>query len=119
MSAISSEAEVIITLESPSNSKGVKQFCKISDKLYTPSGGTFLVQITPDNSSPLEDRLTLLFRWKDLYFEAFHSKGIQELLIPLISLLPYACIQVDLTKRLEIFTLYAQELIDWSSSTVL
>uniref|UniRef100_A0A0E0QDZ4 rRNA N-glycosylase n=1 Tax=Oryza rufipogon TaxID=4529 RepID=A0A0E0QDZ4_ORYRU len=75
MSAISSEAEVIITLESPSNSKGVKQFCKISDKLYTPSGGTFLVQITPDNSSPLEDRLTLLFRWKDLYFEAFHSKG--------------------------------------------
>uniref|UniRef100_A0A0E0LQY2 Uncharacterized protein n=1 Tax=Oryza punctata TaxID=4537 RepID=A0A0E0LQY2_ORYPU len=70
MSAISSEAEVIITLESPSNSKGVKQFSKISDKVYTPIGGTFLVQITRDNSSPLQDRVTLLFRWKDLMKDA-------------------------------------------------
>ncbi|KAF2917964.1 hypothetical protein DAI22_08g227800 [Oryza sativa Japonica Group] len=73
--AIPTRLEQIIIQEAPSNSKGKKLFSKVAERLYTPKGGTFLVKLKPTKSSPDEEIVTLLFRWKDLYFEAFHAKG--------------------------------------------
>lgn len=46
---------------------------RVCGKLFTPKNGTFLVQLVPED--PTEGVLTLLFRFKDLYFESYHFDG--------------------------------------------
>uniref|UniRef100_A0A0E0AYT1 rRNA N-glycosidase n=1 Tax=Oryza glumipatula TaxID=40148 RepID=A0A0E0AYT1_9ORYZ len=66
------ELEALITKEAPITS----QFSKVAGKLYTPrKGGTFLVKMRPTETSTPEETVSLLFRWEDLYFEAFHARG--------------------------------------------
>ncbi len=75
MKDIPRRLEEIIKAEAPSTSKGKKLFKKISGKLYTAQSGTFLVHLTPDKDTADSGRVSLLFRWKDLYFEGFYSRG--------------------------------------------
>ncbi|KAF2917972.1 hypothetical protein DAI22_08g228700 [Oryza sativa Japonica Group] len=89
MKDIPRRLEEIIKAEAPSTSKGKKLFKKISGKLYTAQSGTFLVHLTPDKDTADSGRVSLLFRWKDLYFEGFYSKGTYYELPPQ-SQLPYA-----------------------------
>ncbi|KAL6648788.1 hypothetical protein ACP70R_013012 [Stipagrostis hirtigluma subsp. patula] len=76
MDAIPVELERILTREAPHNSKGESRFMRVHGKLFTSQGGGgFIIRFMPTRESPPEDHLVLLYRWRDLYFEAFHAKG--------------------------------------------
>ncbi|KAF0901294.1 hypothetical protein E2562_039159 [Oryza meyeriana var. granulata] len=96
MRAIPTRLEQIITSEASSTSKGKKLFEKVCDKLYTAKAGTFLVHLIPDKETPNSESVALLYRWMDLYFEGFYSKGVWfrfedfEEELPPRSQLPYA-----------------------------
>ncbi|EAZ41430.1 hypothetical protein OsJ_25952 [Oryza sativa Japonica Group] len=72
--------EIPAKLETILNQQAEKEntkFEKIAGKLCTPpkGGGTFLVRLVPRRESNFDEPVYLLFRWKDLYFEAFYSRG--------------------------------------------
>jgi hypothetical protein len=77
MAAVPKALKRILKKQAPINSKGVSFFKKQKGKLYTPAkpAGTFMVKIKPTRDCPPENVLSILYRWSDLYFEAFHAVG--------------------------------------------
>lgn len=75
MDSVLNELVQCLIAESTPNDNGEKVLRKLNGKLYTPKRGGFLVQIRDGMDSSPADWVTLQYRWSDLYFESFNSRG--------------------------------------------